>query len=71
MPTWGWWAAGAVVAVWTALAFAAWPFANCRRCDGKGRWQVTDQPDWRRRLSRHTYCSVCRGTGRRFAPFDR
>jgi hypothetical protein len=59
------WSAGAAaLSLWTAAAFAVWPFANCRRCDGRGRFRNPIQSF----LRRYIYCSVCRGTGRRFAP---
>lgn len=55
-----------LVGLWIALSFAVWPFANCRRCDGKGRWRNPNPPSFREgRFGRYMYCSVCRGTGRR------
>jgi len=39
MPMWAWILIAAVVVVWTTGSFGVWPFANCRRCQGKGRWR--------------------------------
>ena len=77
---WYWWAVGAaVVALWTAGSFGWWPFANCRRCGGKGRWRNPNPPNWRQVLTtrevseleplrdKWIWCSVCRGTGRRMS----
>lgn len=64
MPAWAWGLIAVVVALWTAGSFAVWPFANCRRCDGKARWLNPNPPKFGVR-GRHIYCSVCRGTGRR------
>lgn len=39
-------------------ACAWWPFANCRRCDGAGRFRSPSGKAWRN-------CKRCKGSGRR------
>ena len=68
MPVWFWWTLGGVVlALWCALSAGVWPFANCRRCRGKGRWSNPNPADWRKGQDKWIWCSVCKGSGRRFA----
>jgi hypothetical protein len=39
-------------------ACAWWPFANCRRCDGAGKFRSPSGKAWRN-------CKRCKGSGRR------
>lgn len=65
MPTWLWAPIVVIAALWCALAFAVWPFTNCRRCQGNGRWRNPNPPNWRAARFKWMWCSVCHGTGRR------
>jgi len=49
--------AGAVVGGYLASC-AIWPFANCRKCHGLGRFHAPSGRAWRR-------CRRCKGTGAR------
>ena len=61
-----------VLAIWAALGFAWWPFANCPVCHGDGRrpsWfpaGVTRPSGWIWRPTKWEYCKSCRGGGRVF-----
>jgi hypothetical protein len=50
------------VIVLCALYYVAeccwWPFANCRKCDGAGRFKPEKRKVWRN-------CRRCKGSGRR------
>lgn len=46
------WAAGYVIAC------AIWPFAACRKCDGRGRFMSPSGRAWR-------HCRRCKGSGSR------
>lgn len=50
--------AAAVWAVSYVFACWMWPFANCRKCEGKGRRRSPTGRAFRR-------CPKCKGTGRR------
>ncbi|MEV4521506.1 hypothetical protein AB0J77_14855 [Micromonospora tulbaghiae] len=56
---WGWLLGALLVA---ALAYAAscawWPFAHCRKCEGRGKFARKDSKVWRR-------CRRCKGSGTR------
>jgi hypothetical protein len=56
---WGWLVLGLILWGLAYLAQCAWwPFAHCRRCEGRGRHSRKDGKVWRR-------CRRCKGSGAR------
>lgn len=56
---WGWLLAALLLAAVGYVASCAWwPFAHCRRCDGRGKFARRDGKVWRP-------CRRCKGSGRR------
>lgn len=54
-------AAVSAAILWTlgyAIACRVWPFADCRKCEGKGRFRSPSGKAWRR-------CRRCKGSGER------
>lgn len=66
-----WWLAIVVGVLWTAASIPVWPFANCRRCEGKGRWPNPNPSNFWEGPDKWIWCSVCRGTGRRVRLWSR
>lgn len=56
---WGWFLAVLLfVAVAYAVSCAWWPFAKCRKCEGRGQFARKDRKVWR-------LCRRCKGSGSR------
>ena len=53
-----WVLVGLVVLVGYVVVCAVWPFANCRRCGGEGKFLSPFGGSWRR-------CKRCSGSGER------
>lgn len=51
-------AAGLLWALGYVIACAVWPYAACRKCDGRGRFRSPSGRAWRR-------CRRCKGSGER------